>query len=127
MRVIVPGEGVVRRRPNSDSAPFESDGLTALPATAAGRGPDPRSTGAGFAPILKYCSDQQHPESCRAASGTSLSGGAWPLEDAVVLVMSLFNRITRHRLRQPRRSLRSRRDQSRHHQGVEEEGFYYAN
>src|SRR5690606_12482411 len=42
--------------------------------------------------ILKYCSDRNIRVVPRG-SGTSLSGGALPLEDAVLLVMTRFNRI----------------------------------
>src|SRR5690606_39605453 len=42
--------------------------------------------------ILKYCHDRKIRVVPRG-SGTSLSGGALPLEDAVLLVMSRFNRI----------------------------------
>ncbi|WP_137390101.1 FAD-linked oxidase C-terminal domain-containing protein [Rhodoligotrophos defluvii] len=88
LRAIVPGEGVI------DSADelrvFESDGLTAyrqLPLVAV-----LPSTTAQVSAILKYC----HEEGIRVVprgAGTSLSGGALPLADAVLLVMAKFNRI----------------------------------
>lgn len=88
MRIIVPGEGVVEA-PNEMRA-FESDGLTAyrqLPLVVV----LPETT-AQVARILKYCNDRNIRVVPRG-SGTSLSGGALPLEDAVLLVMSRFNRI----------------------------------
>lgn len=88
MRIIVPGEGVVDAE--EGMRVFESDGLTAyrqmplvvvLPETVA-----------QVSRILKYCHDRNIRVVPRGA-GTSLSGGALPLEDAVLLVMSRFNRI----------------------------------
>lgn len=88
MRIIVPGEGVV----DADNAmrAFETDALTAyrqLPLVVV----LPETT-AQVARILKYCSDRNIRVVPRG-SGTSLSGGALPLADAVLLVMSRFNRI----------------------------------
>jgi glycolate oxidase len=88
MRIIVPGEGVV----DAENAMrvFESDGLTAyrqLPMVVV----LPETT-AQVSRILKYCSDRNIRVVPRG-SGTSLSGGALPLEDAVLLVLSRFNRI----------------------------------
>src|SRR5690554_6599293 len=88
MRIIVPGEGVVDSE--SEMRAFESDGLTAyrqLPLVVV----LPETT-AQVPRILKYC----HERNIRVVprgSGTSLSGGALPLQDAVLLVMSRFNRI----------------------------------
>src|SRR5262245_54198763 len=88
MRTIVPGEGVVDAV-NSMRA-FESDGLTAyrqLPLVVV-----LPETVAQVSRILKYCNERNIKVVPRG-SGTSLSGGALPLEDAVLLVMSRFNRI----------------------------------
>jgi glycolate oxidase len=88
MRIIVPGEGVVDNP--TGMRVFETDGLTAyrqmplvvvLPETVA-----------QVSRILKYCNDRNIRVVPRG-SGTSLSGGALPLADAVLLVMSRFNRI----------------------------------
>ena len=88
MRIIVPGEGVVDTE--TGMRVFESDGLTAyrqmplvvvLPETVE-----------QVQRILKYCDDRKIRVVPRG-SGTSLSGGALPLGDAVLLVMSRFNRI----------------------------------
>ncbi|MDN2567892.1 FAD-binding protein [Aquibium sp. A9E412] len=88
MRIIVPGEGVVDTANRMRA--FESDGLTAyrqLPLVVV----LPETT-AQVARILKYCHERNIKVVPRGA-GTSLSGGALPLEDAVLLVMSRFNRI----------------------------------
>src|SRR5919205_169446 len=85
---IVPGEGVVADP--DGMRPFETDGLTAyrqmpfvvvLPETVE-----------QVSRVLRYC----HEEGVRVVprgSGTSLSGGALPLADAVLLVMARFNRV----------------------------------
>jgi glycolate oxidase len=88
MRLIVPGEGVVDAERGMRA--FETDGLTAyrqLPMVVV----LPENT-AQVARILKYCNERNIKVVPRG-SGTSLSGGALPLEDAVLLVMSRFNRI----------------------------------
>ena len=88
MRAIVPGEGVVDAV--NEMRAFESDGLTAyrqLPLVVV-----LPETVAQVAKILKYC-DERGVRVVPRGSGTSLSGGALPLEDAVLLVMSRFNRI----------------------------------
>ena len=88
LRAIVPGEGVVADP--EELRPFESDGLTAyrqmpmlvvLPETV-----DQVSR------VLRYCYDNGIRVVPRG-SGTSLSGGALPLEDGVLLVMSKFNKV----------------------------------
>ncbi|GGA78490.1 lactate dehydrogenase [Brucella endophytica] len=88
LREIVPGEGVVDAV--NGMRAFESDGLTAyrqLPLVVV-----LPQTVAQVSRILKYCHDRNIRVVPRG-SGTSLSGGALPLEDAVLLVMSRFNRI----------------------------------
>src|SRR5579871_1705950 len=88
MQGIVPGEGVIA----SEEAmrPYESDGLTAyrqLPMVVV----LPETT-AQVAAVLKYC----HREGIKVVprgSGTSLSGGALPLGDGVLLGLSKFKRI----------------------------------
>lgn len=88
MRLLVPGEGVID---DVDGLrPWESDGLTAyrqlpmlvvLPETV-----DQVSS------VLRWC----HAEGVKVVprgSGTSLSGGALPLADAVLLGMGKFNRV----------------------------------
>ena len=88
LRQLVPGEGVIAAE--HEMKPFESDGLTAyrqmamvvvLPETTA-----------QVAKVLRYCHEQGVKVVPRGA-GTSLSGGALPLTDGVLLVMAKFNSI----------------------------------
>jgi glycolate oxidase len=88
LRRIVPGEGVIA----SDAAmrPYESDGLTAyraLPMVVV----LPETT-EQVSRILAYCYGGGIKVVPRGA-GTSLSGGALPLTDGVLLGMAKFNRI----------------------------------
>jgi glycolate oxidase len=88
LRRIVPGEGV--KDEDAELAAFECDGLTAyrqrpmiavLPETVE-----------QVSAVLAYC----HRNGLKVVprgSGTSLSGGALPLADGVLLVLSKFNRI----------------------------------
>ncbi|WP_442578995.1 FAD-linked oxidase C-terminal domain-containing protein [Mesorhizobium sp. ASY16-5R] len=88
IRQIVPGEGVVETV--NEMRAFESDGLTAyrqLPLVVV----LPETT-RQVSKILKYC-EERNIRVVPRGSGTSLSGGALPLEDAVLLVMSRFNEI----------------------------------
>src|SRR3990170_758727 len=88
LRKIVPGEGVIDSE--AGMRPYESDGLTAyrqLPMVVA----LPSTTGQ-VAKILRYC----HTNGVRVVprgAGTSLSGGALPLADGVLLGMAKFSRI----------------------------------
>ncbi|SDG50743.1 FAD-linked oxidase C-terminal domain-containing protein [Thalassobaculum litoreum] len=88
LRAIVPGEGVIAD--TREMRPYESDGLTAyrtvpmivvLPETVA-----------QVAAVLKYCHENGVKVVPRG-SGTSLSGGALPLADGVLLGLGKFNRI----------------------------------
>jgi glycolate oxidase len=88
LRRIVPGEGVIVAEPLRRA--YESDGLTAyrqpplvvvLPSTVA-----------QIAAIMRYCRAEGLKIVPRGA-GTSLSGGALPLADGVLLGMAKFNRI----------------------------------
>src|SRR5580700_6043588 len=88
LRQIVPGEGVVVSEPERRA--YESDGLTAyrqpplvvvLPSTVA-----------QVSAVLRYCGDEGIKVVPRGA-GTSLSGGALPLADGVLLGMAKFNRV----------------------------------
>jgi glycolate oxidase len=88
LRAIVPGEGVISTE--KEMRPYESDGLTAyrqlpmvvvLPETAH-----------QVSQILRFC----HAEGIKVVprgAGTSLSGGALPLEDGALLGMAKFNRV----------------------------------
>ena len=88
LRAIVPGEGVVDA--TEEMRAFETDGLTAyrqLPLVVV-----LPETVEEVAAVLRYCKSEGIKVVPRG-SGTSLSGGALPLADAVLLVMSRFNRI----------------------------------
>jgi len=85
---IVPGEGVISSA--AEMLPYESDGLTAY------RQPPmvvvlPETT-EQVSRVLKYCFDNGIKVVPRG-SGTSLSGGALPLKDAVLLGLGKFKRI----------------------------------
>jgi glycolate oxidase len=88
LRLIVPGEGVIDRA--EELRAYESDGLTAY------RQPPmlvvlPETT-EQVAQVLRWCSTNGVKVVPRGA-GTSLSGGALPLEDCVLLGMGKFNRV----------------------------------
>jgi glycolate oxidase len=88
LRAIVPGEGVIAGE--REMRPFESDGLTAykqLPMVVV-----LPSTTQQVSEVLRYCYEHDIKVVPRGA-GTSLSGGALPLEDGVLLGMSKFSRI----------------------------------
>jgi glycolate oxidase len=88
LRKIVPGEGVIAAE--RAMRPYESDGLTAyraLPMVVV----LPETT-EQVSRVLKYC----HAEGIKVVprgAGTSLSGGALPLVDGVLLGMAKFSRI----------------------------------
>jgi glycolate oxidase len=88
LRAIVAGEGVIASE--REMRPYESDGLSAyrqLPMVVV----LPETT-EQVAAVLRYC----HAEGVRVVprgAGTSLSGGALPLSDGVLLGMAKFNRI----------------------------------
>jgi len=88
LREIVPGEGVIVDE--DERRAYESDGLTAyrtppllvvLP-----------STTEQVAGVLRFCRERKVKVVPRGA-GTSLSGGALPLADGIVLGMGKFNRV----------------------------------
>ena len=88
LRQIVPGEGVISSA--AEMLPYESDGLTAY------RQPPmvvvlPDTT-EQVSRVLRYCHDNGIKVVPRG-SGTSLSGGALPLADAVLLGLGKFKRI----------------------------------
>lgn len=88
LQAIVPGEGVISAE--RAMRPYESDGLTAykqLPMVVV----LPESTDQ-VASVLRYCHDNGVRVVPRGA-GTSLSGGALPLVDGVLLGMGKFSRI----------------------------------
>jgi len=88
LRQIVPGEGVIASL--AERRVYESDGLTAyrqLPLVVA-----LPSSVEQVAAVLRYCKAEGIKVVPRGA-GTSLSGGALPLADGVLLGMAKFNRI----------------------------------
>ena len=88
LREIVPGEGVITEE--AERRAYESDGLTAyrqLPMIVV----LPETT-EQVSEILKYCNDNNVRVVPRGA-GTSLSGGALPLEDGVLLGLGKFNQV----------------------------------
>ncbi|HET8544771.1 MAG TPA: FAD-linked oxidase C-terminal domain-containing protein [Pseudolabrys sp.] len=88
LRSIVPGEGVIAGE--REMRPYETDGLTAyrqLPMVVV----LPETT-QQVTEVLRYCHDEGIKVVPRGA-GTSLSGGALPLGDGVLLGMAKFNRI----------------------------------
>jgi glycolate oxidase len=88
LSAIVPGEGVIAHE--REMRPYESDGLTAyrqLPFVVV----LPETT-EQVSQVLRYC----HAHGIRVVprgAGTSLSGGALPLADGVLLGMGKFNRV----------------------------------
>src|SRR4051794_38725649 len=88
LQQLVPGEGVIGEP--AGLVPFQSDGLSAY------RQPPlavvlPETT-AQVSAVLAWCQANGVKVVPRGA-GTSLSGGALPLQDGVVLGMAKFNRI----------------------------------
>src|SRR5204862_6417848 len=88
LRRIVPGEGVVAEP--AALVPFESDGLSAYRQTPLAV-VLPETT-AQVAEILRWCGEAGVKVVPRGA-GTSLSGGALPLGDGIVVGMAKFKRI----------------------------------
>jgi glycolate oxidase len=88
LRRIVPGEGVIDSA--AEMRPYESDGVTAyrqVPMVVV----LPQTT-AEVSAVLRYCHDNGIKVVPRG-SGTSLSGGALPLADGVLLGLGKFKRI----------------------------------
>ena len=88
LRAIVPGEGVIATE--DELRAYECDGLTAyrtvpmavvLPTTTE-----------QVSRILRFC-DRERVKVVPRGAGTSLSGGALPLTDGIVLGLGKFNRI----------------------------------
>lgn len=88
LRAIVPGEGVIVDE--RELRAYESDGLTAyrqIPMVVV-----LPSTVEAVSAVLRLCSEMGVKVVPRGA-GTSLSGGALPLADGIVLGMGKFNRV----------------------------------
>ena len=121
LREIVPGEGVITGEAGRRA--YETDGLTAykqLPMIVV----LPETT-EQVSQVLRYCNENKIRVVPRGA-GTSLSGGALPLEDGVLLGLGKFNRVlevdydNRCAIVQPGVTNLSVT------QAVQEKGFYYA-
>ena len=121
LRAIVPGEGVIVDE--TELRAYESDGLTAYrqqPLVAV----LPETT-AQVAEILKLCNRRGIKVVPRGA-GTSLSGGALPLADGLLLGLGKFNRILE--IDYDNRVVRAQPGVTNLGitQAVEGDGFYYA-
>jgi glycolate oxidase len=121
LRRIVPGEGVIASAPERRA--YESDGLTAyrqLPMVVV-----LPSRVEEVAAVLRYCRAAGVKVVPRGA-GTSLSGGALPLADGVLLGMAKFNRILE--IDYDNRSVTAQPGVTNLalSQAVEDQGFYYA-
>ena len=121
LRAIVPGEGVID---DPDALrPYESDGLTAY------RQPPmvvvlPQTT-AQVSAILRWCSANGVKVVPRG-SGTSLSGGALPLGDAVLRGRGKFNQVLEIDLDDRLAVVQPGVTNLAVTQAVEADGFYYA-
>jgi glycolate oxidase len=121
LRAIVPGEGVIDAA--DELRVYETDGLTAyrqLPLIVV----LPETT-AQVSAVLKYCHENGVKVVPRGA-GTSLSGGALPLADGVLLGLGKFNRILDIDLDNRCAVVQPGVTNLRVTQAVEHAGFYYA-
>ena len=121
LRKIVPGEGVIDSA--AEMKPYESDGLTAyrampmvvvLPETVE-----------QVSQILRFCHSEKVKVVPRGA-GTSLSGGALPLQDGVLLGMAKFNRVLEIDYENRIAVVQPGVTNLGITNAVEEKGFYYA-
>src|SRR5271155_3790978 len=121
LRAIVPDEGVISAE--REMRPYESDGLTAyrqLPMVVV----LPRTVDE-VARVLRYCHSNGIKVVPRGA-GTSLSGGALPLGDGVLLGLAKFNRIREIDFDNRVAVVEPGVTNLAVSQAVEHEGFYYA-
>ncbi|UNU43727.1 FAD-binding protein [Sphingopyxis sp. YF1] len=121
LRAIVPGEGVIADADRLQA--FESDGLTAY------RQPPmiavlPETTDQ-VSRILAYCNAEEIRVVPRGA-GTSLSGGALPLADSVLVVMTRFSRIVSLDFENRLAVVEPGVTNLAVTKAVEKQGFYYA-
>jgi glycolate oxidase len=121
LRAIVPGEGVIDHP--DGLRPYETDAFTAY------RQPPmvvvlPETT-EQVAAVLRWCNGNKVKIVPRG-SGTSLSGGALPLADAVLLGMAKFNRILEIDYDDRIAVVQPGVTNLAITQAVEHEGFYYA-
>jgi glycolate oxidase len=121
LRAFVPGEGVIATE--REMKPFESDGLTAyrqMPMVVV----LPETT-EQVSRVLAYC----HAEGIKVVprgAGTSLSGGALPLVDGVLLGMAKFSRIREIDFANRVAVVEPGVTNLAVTRAVEHEGFYYA-
>src|SRR5271157_91610 len=121
LRAIVPGEGVIAG--DEEMRAYECDGLTAyraLPMVVV-----LPETKAQVCRVLKLC----HAEGIKVVprgAGTSLSGGALPLGDGVLLGMAKFNRIREIDFANRVAVVEPGVTNLAVSKAVEEAGFYYA-
>jgi glycolate oxidase len=121
LREIVPGEGVIDH-PDA-LRPYETDGLTAyrqMPMIVV----LPETTDQ-VAQILRYCNENSVKVVPRGA-GTSLSGGALPLADGVVMGMSKLSKIIDINYVDRTAIVQPGVTNLAVTKAVEEKGFYYA-
>ncbi|MEA2968593.1 MAG: glycolate oxidase [Alphaproteobacteria bacterium] len=121
LRAIVPGEGVIAAE--REMRPYESDGLTAyrqLPMVVV-----LPETKEQVSRALAFCHAERIKVVPRGA-GTSLSGGALPLEDGVLLGMAKFNRIREIDFANRVAVVEPGVTNLAVTQAVEQAGFYYA-
>src|SRR5712691_9644818 len=121
LRDIVPAEGVIDTE--REMKPYQSDGLTAyrqLPMVVV----LPHTTDQ-VARVLRYC-HQNGIKVVPRGAGTSLSGGALPLGDGVLLGMAKFNRILEIDFANRVAVVEPGVTNLAITQAVEHEGFYYA-
>jgi glycolate oxidase len=121
LRAIVPGEGVIAAE--REMRPYESDGLTAyrqLPMVVV----LPETT-EQVSRVLAFC-HAEHIKVVPRGAGTSLSGGALPLEDGVLLGMAKFNRIREIDFANRVAVVEPGVTNLAVTQAVEQAGFYYA-
>lgn len=121
LRRIVPGEGVITEE--AERRAYESDGLTAyrqLPMIVV----LPETT-EQVSHILKYCNDNNVRVVPRGA-GTSLSGGALPLEDGVLLGLGKFNQVLEVDFNNRCATVQPGVTNLGVTQAVQHKGFYYA-
>jgi len=121
LRAIVPGEGVITAE--HELRPYESDGLTAY------RQPPmlvvlPETT-AQVSQVLAWC-QANGVKVVPRGSGTSLSGGALPLADAVLLGMGKFKRVIEVNYEDRFAVVQPGVTNLAVTQAVEARGFYYA-
>jgi glycolate oxidase len=121
LQKICPAEGVVHTE--NEMRAYETDGLTAyrqIPLAVV----LPEDT-AQVSAVLHYCYDNDVRVVPRGA-GTSLSGGALPLEDGIILAMGKFNRILDVDFNNRCVTVQPGVTNLGITQAVEHEGFYYA-